>query len=89
VEVAAYYVIAEAITNAVKHADASLIRVTVGIAGDELALSVADDGQGGASAGEGSGLVGLRDRVEALRGRLRVRSSPEAGTTISAVLPLS
>lgn len=86
VEVAAYYVIAESITNAVKHANATTIRVTV-TAGDELALSVADDGIGGASF-EGSGLVGLRDRVEALRGRLRVSSPPGAGTTISAALPL-
>ena len=88
IEVAAYYVIAESITNAVKHADASVIRVTV-TAGDELALSVADDGRGGASFGESSGLVGLRDRVEALRGRLRVSSAPGAGTTISAELPVT
>jgi signal transduction histidine kinase len=87
VEVAAYYVIAEAITNAVKYADASVIRVTAALAGDRLALSVADDGRGGAAEGEGSGLVGLRDRVEALRGRLRVDSPRGAGTTISAELP--
>ena len=88
VEVAAYYVIAEAVTNAVKHAEASVIQVSAGIVGDGLALSVADDGRGGAQLGEGSGLVGLRDRVEALRGRLRVSSTPGAGTTISAELPL-
>jgi signal transduction histidine kinase len=87
IEVAAYYVIAESITNAVKHAEASVIRVTAGIADDRLALSVADDGRGGAAL-SGSGLVGLRDRVEALRGRLRVVSPPGAGTTISAELPL-
>lgn len=87
-EVAAYYVIAEAITNAVKYADASVIRVTV-TAGDGLALSVVDDGSGGAVIGEGSGLVGLRDRVEALRGRLRVQSAPGTGTTISAEFPMA
>ena len=78
--------IAEAITNAVKHAEASVIRVTV-TAGDVLALSVADDGRGGAVF-DGSGLVGLRDRVEALRGRLRVVSPRGTGTTVSAELPL-
>ncbi|MBE2316086.1 hypothetical protein DVA67_008870 [Solirubrobacter sp. CPCC 204708] len=88
IEVAAYYVIAEAITNAVKHAEASVIRVTAIVDGDELALSVADDGRGGAALADGSGLVGLRDRVEALRGRLQVSSRPGAGTTISATLPL-
>jgi signal transduction histidine kinase len=89
VEVAAYYVIAEAITNAVKYAEASVIRVTATLAGDRLALSVADDGRGGAVVGEGSGLVGLRDRVEALRGRLRVVSPPGTGTTVSAELPVT
>jgi signal transduction histidine kinase len=88
IEVAAYYVIAESITNAVKHAEASVIRVTALIAGDRLALSVADDGRGGA-AFDGSGLVGLRDRVEALRGRLRVMSAPGTGTTVSAELPIT
>jgi signal transduction histidine kinase len=87
VEVAAYYVVSEAITNAVKHADASSMRVDVRIEDSWLRLEVADDGRGGASFGEGSGLVGLRDRVEALRGRLQVTSGA-GGTTLRAELPL-
>ncbi len=87
IEVAAYYVIAESVTNAVKHAEASVIRVTALIAGDRLALSVADDGRGGA-AFDGSGLVGLRDRVEALRGRLRVVSPPEPARRSAPNCPL-
>jgi len=87
VEVAAYYVIAESITNAVKHAAATAIRVRVEQT-SVLTVEITDDGRGGAGSGEGSGLTGLRDRVEALRGRLRVDSPPGAGTTISAELPL-
>ncbi len=88
VEVAAYYVIAESITNAVKHAEASRIRRDRHRGRRRAgAVRVADDGRGGAGFGDGSGLVGLRDRVEALRGRLRVSSPPGAGTTVSAELP--
>ena len=84
-EVAAYYVIAESITNAAKHAEASVIRVSARLEGSELVIVIADDGRGGADF-TGSGLIGLRDRVEALRGRLRVVSPPGAGTTITASL---
>jgi signal transduction histidine kinase len=87
-EVAAYYVIAEAITNAAKHAEASLITVRVTAEAGVLRVAVADDGRGGADFGDGSGLVGLRDRVEALRGTLRVSSPAGAGTTVRAELPL-
>ncbi|WP_433286238.1 GAF domain-containing sensor histidine kinase [Pseudonocardia sp. CA-142604] len=93
IEVAAYYVVAEALTNAVKHAHASTIDVQVDTAaagGDADALRVCarDDGRGGADLSGGSGLVGLKDRVEALGGRLWVRSVCGAGTTVQAELPL-
>jgi signal transduction histidine kinase len=88
-EVAVYYVVSEALTNAAKHAQATHVRVSVVVEGPLLVLEVADDGVGGATAGEGSGLVGLNDRVEALRGRLQVVSPPGAGTTLRAEFPLS
>ena len=87
-EVAVYYVASEALTNAAKHADASLVRVTVAVEDGRLVLEVADDGRGGARQGEGSGLVGLDDRVEALRGKLRITSPPGVGTTVRAEFPL-
>jgi signal transduction histidine kinase len=86
-EVAAYYVIAESITNAAKHADATVIRVSARL-DEALIVEIADDGRGGADF-TGSGLVGLRDRVEALRGHLRVASPPGAGTTITATFPIA
>ncbi len=88
VEVAAYYVVAEALTNAAKHASASEVAVRAAADGDELAVSVSDDGIGGAVSGGGSGLIGLKDRVEALSGRLEVSSPPGAGTTLSVRIPL-
>ncbi|MGK2870312.1 MAG: GAF domain-containing protein, partial [Mycobacterium sp.] len=82
VEVAAYYVIAEALTNTAKYAGAEVVTVCARIDDGALRLSVADDGRGGATAGSGSGLVGLRDRVEALSGTFEVSSAPGAGTTV-------
>ena len=64
VEVAAYYVVAEALTNAAKHSQANEVRLCAVCADDELHLSIVDDGIGGAVAGAGSGLIGLKDRVE-------------------------
>ncbi len=88
VEVAAYYVVAEALTNAAKHSQASGATIRVTLAADALEIEVADDGVGGAtSAGGGSGLVGLRDRVEAVSGRLAVSSPPGEGTTLTARIP--
>jgi signal transduction histidine kinase len=86
VEVAAYYVVAEALTNATKHASASL--VTVSVDADELRvrLTVADDGVGGADP-RGSGLIGLRDRVEALGGRIDITSRDGEGTILTAEIP--
>jgi signal transduction histidine kinase len=89
VEVAAYYVVAEAMTNAAKHAMASGITIRVGLVEDALLIEVADDGVGGAtSVGGGSGIIGLRDRVEAVSGRLDVASPLGEGTTLSATIPL-
>ena len=67
---AAYYVVAEALTNAAKHARASQVAVTVDADGERLRLSVTDDGIGGADPCGGSGLIGLKDRVEALGGNI-------------------
>lgn len=93
VEVAAYYVVAESLTNVAKHAQADSVTVEIGLddapdGGTLLRLSVTDDGTGGASADGGSGLVGLRDRVEALSGQLTVTSRPGDGTSISATIPV-
>jgi signal transduction histidine kinase len=87
-EVAAYYVVSEALTNAAKHAAASVVDVEVTAAGGLLKVRILDDGRGGARIGDGSGLVGLYDRVEALGGRLRLGSPPGGGTTLEAELPL-
>ena len=89
VEVSAYYVVAEALTNAAKHARASTVTVTVEVAGDVLRVAVRDDGAGGADFARGTGLAGLKDRVEALGGRLFLHSPPGAGTSLRAELPLT
>src|SRR6266511_3505846 len=87
VEVAAYYVVAEALTNAAKHAHASLAHLAVQAHRDRLHLSVADDGVGGADPTRGSGLVGLSDRVQALGGTITVHSPTGQGTTLQIDLP--
>jgi signal transduction histidine kinase len=88
VETTAYFVIAEALTNVVKHASARRAWVLAGLRADTIRLEIGDDGVGGARAGQGSGLTGLFDRVEARGGRLRVSSPPGQGTTIEATLPV-
>lgn len=88
VEVAAYYVIAEALTNTAKYAGAEVVTVCAYVEDGMLHLSVTDDGVGGAQAGRGSGLIGLQDRVEALSGRFAVASTPGAGTTLRARIPV-
>jgi signal transduction histidine kinase len=88
VEVAAYYVVAEALTNAAKHAQASHVDISAAACDDELRLTIKDDGVGGAVAGTGSGLIGLKDRVEALAGRLDISSPAGSGTTLTVVIPL-
>ena len=87
-EVAAYYVVAEALTNAAKYAQASGVRVSAEADGATLRLSISDDGIGGADWHKGSGLIGLIDRVEALDGKLRVSSLVGSGTSILATIPL-
>jgi signal transduction histidine kinase len=88
VEVAAYYVVAEALTNAAKHSQASEVSIRATVADAELRLSISDDGFGGAVAGKGSGLIGLKDRVEALAGHLDISSPAGSGTTLVVVVPL-
>jgi signal transduction histidine kinase len=87
VELAAYYLIAESLTNVAKHAEASSARVEVTRENGRLVVEVRDDGVGGASAEGGSGLRGLEDRVEALGGRVQLWSPKGAGTRIRAEIP--
>ena len=89
VEVAAYYVVAEALTNAAKHAQASFVRVEADVIDGDLRVSVHDDGLGGANPARGSGLIGLTDRVEALGGKLILQSLLASGTTLRIDLPLT
>jgi K+-sensing histidine kinase KdpD len=86
-EVAAYYVVAEALTNAAKHAHASQVNVHTKTDGATLRLEVRDDGIGGADTGKGSGLTGLMDRVEALGGHMQISSQAGNGTAISVEIP--
>jgi signal transduction histidine kinase len=87
IEAAAYFVVCEAVTNAVKHASPSRVRVEAMVANGALRLVVADDGVGGATAAKGTGLVGLTDRVEAQGGTLLIHSPPGVGTRIEAEIP--
>jgi GAF domain-containing protein len=89
IELAAFYVVSEALTNTAKHARATVVTVRVETSADELRIRVRDDGHGGAHLAGGSGLVGLTDRVEALGGRLSLDSPPGAGTTVQIALPLT
>jgi signal transduction histidine kinase len=87
VEVAAYYVVSEALTNAAKHAQASIVDVVVSARGRTLHVWVRDDGVGGADPSRGSGLLGLKDRAEAIGGTMSLRSPPGGGTSIHVELP--
>ena len=89
IETAVYYVVSEALTNAIKHSRAATITVTVASNRDVVHARIADDGVGGAVAEAGSGLSGLSDRVEALGGRFVVESPPERGTAVSIELPMT
>ena len=82
IEVAAYYVVSEALTNAAKHADASHVDIEASAQDSSLRLSIRDDGVGGAEPAHGSGLIGLRDRVEALGGLIEITSPPGHGTQV-------
>jgi signal transduction histidine kinase len=88
IELAVYYVVAEALTNAAKHAQASVIDVEVHARAGVLHITVRDDGRGGADTSRGSGLVGITDRVETLGGLFSLDSPPGAGTRVAIALPL-
>jgi len=88
VEVAVYYIVAEALTNVAKYAQASHATVEVLRRDEEVEVEIVDDGIGGADPSRGSGLRGLADRVEVLNGRLSVESTPGSGTRIRAQIPL-
>jgi signal transduction histidine kinase len=88
VEVAVYYVVSEALTNAAKHARASKVSAAVDVHGSVLRVIVRDDGVGGAVPSGGSGLLGLKDRAEASGGRISLVSPRGGGTTLTAELPL-
>ncbi|WP_326836018.1 AAA family ATPase [Amycolatopsis rhabdoformis] len=91
IEVSAYFILAEALTNAAKHARASAVTVTLDPdpPTGALRITVRDDGVGGADLTQGTGLLGLKDRAEAIGGRLHFTSPPGAGTTLRVTLPLA
>jgi signal transduction histidine kinase len=88
IEAAVYYVVAESLTNAARYADASEARVELSRTNDTVVVEIRDNGRGGASLSGGSGIRGLADRIEALGGQFTIESTAEAGTVISAALPL-
>jgi signal transduction histidine kinase len=87
VEVAAYYVVSEALTNATKHAHASAVHVELEADDAIVRVAIRDDGIGGAAPGKGSGLVGLSDRIEALGGTVQLTSPAGSGTTVRVEIP--
>ncbi len=89
VEVAAYYVTAEALTNAAKHAQASEVTVSARTGDEKLYLSIRDDGIGGADFRKGSGIIGLKDRIDVLGGKISVESPVGSGTRIGVTIPLA
>ena len=89
VEISAYYIVAEALTNIAKHARATAAAVTVDIAGESVRAEVRDDGAGGANFADGTGLLGLKDRIEAFGGRLFLHSVSGEGTSLRAEPPSS
>jgi signal transduction histidine kinase len=88
VEAAVYFVCAEALANAAKHAEAASVTISVSQWSGRLFLTLVDDGVGGADPGRGSGLRGLADRVEALGGLLSLRSPTGGGTRLDATIPI-
>jgi signal transduction histidine kinase len=88
VEATAYFVVSEALTNVAKHARAAHALVTARVEDGELAVEVRDDGVGGARP-DGSGLLGLRDRLAVLDGQLRIESPADGGTLVAADIPLA
>jgi signal transduction histidine kinase len=88
-EITVYHVVAEALTNAAEHADASVVHVGVSIDGATIRVRIRDDGKGGADPGRGSGLLNITDRVEALGGRLQITSRVGDGTSLLAEIPIT
>jgi len=86
-EVAAYYAVSEALANAAKHARASAVRVELDVHDARVQVAIRDDGIGGADPARGSGLVGLRDRIEAAGGTLQITSPAGTGTTLLIEIP--
>jgi signal transduction histidine kinase len=87
IEATAYFVVAEALTNVVRYAAATLAHVRASVSAEQLIVEIRDDGQGGADAARGSGLHGLEDRLASVGGTLAVRSEPGEGTTLIATMP--
>jgi signal transduction histidine kinase len=87
VEATAYFIVAEALTNIAKHAQANRAAVMACVERGTLQVEIQDDGVGGAE-GAGSGLLGLGDRLAVLDGTLRVKSPPDGGTLVAAAIPL-
>ncbi|MET7399719.1 histidine kinase [Dactylosporangium sp. NPDC005572] len=87
-EAVAYYVVAESLANAARHAEASVVHVSLGVREQRLHLSVSDDGKGGADPHRGSGLIGISDRIEALGGTMTLFSPRGGGTALDLELPI-
>jgi signal transduction histidine kinase len=87
-EVAVYYVVSEALTNAAKHSQASVVHVDFVEKNAVVELSIRDDGIGGADPNHGSGLIGLRDRVEAFGGTIDITSAIGTGTCLQVIIPI-
>jgi signal transduction histidine kinase len=89
VETTLYYLVAEALTNAAKHSQATAATVRLSVAGGRVRVTISDDGSGGAAVRAGGGLRGLAERLEELGGELEIDSPPGAGTTLTGVIPLA
>jgi signal transduction histidine kinase len=87
IEVTIYYVVSEALTNAAKHAHASVVRVDLALSDSLIRLSIRDHGVGGADTAQGSGLIGLTDRIEAVGGKLTIVSPKGHGTSLLVEIP--
>jgi signal transduction histidine kinase len=88
IEIGAYFVVSEALTNVAKHAQAKVVQLIAAHDNGVLTLEVRDDGIGGVGAGRGSGILGLTDRAEALGGTISIASPPGGGTRLSVRLPV-
>jgi signal transduction histidine kinase len=89
IESTTYYIVMEALTNVARHAEATKAKVEMTVSEDVFRFEITDDGRGGADPAAGSGILGLRDRAEAVGGTLFVISPPGKGTVVTAQLPLS